>query len=126
MLVWTMLVIVGAILCVGWQRFFTLALLAQGAQPPAFEVASIKEDKSDTSVRGGGPQPGRFLRTDVTLRQLIQMAYSRRAFDQREISGGPPGSTPHGSMSKGSSVMRQATWAPCIFRTAKGSPAVRT
>jgi uncharacterized protein (TIGR03435 family) len=85
-----MLVIVGAILCVvGWQRFFSLALLAQGARTPAFAVASIRENKSGTPVRGGGPQPGRFLRTNVTLRQLIQMAYSRRAFDQREVSGGP-------------------------------------
>jgi len=73
----------------GWKRFFSVALLAQGAQPPAFEVASIKETTSDSPVRGGAPQPGRFLRTSVTLRQLIQTAYSRRAFDQREISGGP-------------------------------------
>jgi uncharacterized protein (TIGR03435 family) len=85
-----MLAIVGAILClIGWQRFlFSTTLLAQ-AQTPAFEVASIKENKSEASVRGGGPQPGRFVRTNVTLRHLIQMAYSRRAFDQREMLGGP-------------------------------------
>jgi uncharacterized protein (TIGR03435 family) len=45
--------------------------------------------QGETPARRGGLQPGRFLRTSVTLRQLIQTAYSRRAFDRREISGGP-------------------------------------
>jgi uncharacterized protein (TIGR03435 family) len=68
-----------------------LSLLAPTApaQSPAFEVASVKPNKSGTTERGGGPQPGRFVRTNVTLRRLIQMAYSQRAFDRREIAGGP-------------------------------------
>ena len=88
--VWLLLAILGAILSVvGWYRVFTVVLVAQNASPPAFEVASVKPNKSGTVQRGGGPQPGRFVRSNVTLRQLIQMAYSQQAFDRREISGGP-------------------------------------
>jgi uncharacterized protein (TIGR03435 family) len=70
---------------------FALSLLAPAvpAQSPAFEVASVKPNKTGTTERGGGPQPGRFVRTNVTLRQLIQMAYSQRAFHRREIAGSP-------------------------------------
>ena len=88
--VWLLLAILGAILsAVGWYRVFTIVLVAQNASPPAFEVASVKPNTSGPVQRGGGPQPGRFVRTNVTLRQLIQMAYSQQAFDRREISGGP-------------------------------------
>ncbi len=88
--VWLLLAILGAILsAVGWYRVFTIVLVAQNASPPAFEVASVKPNTSGTVQRGGGPQPGRFVRSNVTLRQLIQMAYSQQAFDRREISGGP-------------------------------------
>jgi uncharacterized protein (TIGR03435 family) len=88
--VWLLLAILGAILSVvGWYRVFTVVLVAQDTMPPAFEVASVKPNNSGTTRRGGGPQPGRFVQTNVTLRQLIQMAYSQQAFDRREIAGGP-------------------------------------
>ena len=64
--------------------------MAQNASPPAFEVASVKPNTSGTVQRCGGPQPGPLsCDSNVTLRQLIQMAYSQQAFDRREISGGP-------------------------------------
>jgi uncharacterized protein (TIGR03435 family) len=88
--VWLLLAILGAILSVvGWSRVFLVVLAAQDAKPPAFEVASVKPNKSVDGRRGGVIQPGRFVRTNVTLRQLIQMAYSQQAFDRREIAGGP-------------------------------------
>ena len=88
LLVWTMLVIVGAILCViGWGRFFSLALLAQGAQTPGFEVASIKANKSGINGKlGMGFQPGRLTARNYTLKELIQGAYG---VDANQIVGGP-------------------------------------
>jgi len=50
---------------------------------PAFEVASIKPNRSVDTRRGGALQPGRFLQTNVTLLQLIRQAYPG------EIVGGP-------------------------------------
>jgi uncharacterized protein (TIGR03435 family) len=57
--------------------------------PPAFEVASVKPNKSVDGRRNASFAPGRFSQTNVTVRQLLQMAYSRRAFDVRVITGGP-------------------------------------
>jgi len=88
LLVWTMLAIVGAILClVGWQRFFSLALLAQGAPAPSFEVASIKANKSGVNGKlGMGFQPGRLTAKNYTLKELIQGAFG---VDANQIVGGP-------------------------------------
>jgi uncharacterized protein (TIGR03435 family) len=33
---------------------------------------------------------GRFSATGVTLRQLVETAYRRHAFDPRRVTGGPP------------------------------------
>ena len=50
--VWLLLAILGAILSiVGWSRVFTVVLVAQERQPPAFEVASVKPNKSGTRAR---------------------------------------------------------------------------
>jgi uncharacterized protein (TIGR03435 family) len=64
----------------------------RGAPSHAFEVASVKPNKSGDGTRGRVDlQPGgRLTATNVTLRQLIQSAYQRHAFDRLEISGGPP------------------------------------
>lgn len=71
--VWLLLAILGAILSIaGWYQFFTLTLVAQDAKPPAFEVASIKPDKSVDGRRGGIIQPGRFAQTNVTLGGLTR------------------------------------------------------
>jgi uncharacterized protein (TIGR03435 family) len=59
---------------------------------PRFETASIKINMSGDS-RGGccGMRPGgQVTATNATLRELIQSAYQRHLFDNREISGGPP------------------------------------
>ena len=53
------------------------------ASRPSFDVASIKLNRSVDTRRSGGLQPGRFLQTNVTLLQLIQMAYPG------QIVGGP-------------------------------------
>ncbi len=77
------------------RRLMAVALVVVGfgtarvaAQQPAFEAASVKLNKLG-AARGGGPQPGRFEQRGVTLRDLIGMAYGRRAFDSRQISGAP-------------------------------------
>jgi len=58
---------------------------------PAFESAVITANTSGEPVRGrmNFEAAGRFTATNVTVRQLIETAYRRHAFDQREISGGP-------------------------------------
>jgi uncharacterized protein (TIGR03435 family) len=58
-------------------------------EKPSFEVVSVKPNKSGP-VRGSfNPRADRFIETNVTVRQLIQDAYRRRAFDTRQIVGGP-------------------------------------
>jgi uncharacterized protein (TIGR03435 family) len=54
----------------------------------AFEVASVKLNNSGTTKSRGGPTRGHFIQSG-TLRQLIQAAYRRGGFEQRQISGGP-------------------------------------
>jgi len=53
----------------------------------AFEVSSIKTNRSGDAKIRMGPQPGgRFSATNVTVRQLIQFAYQLHDF---QIVGGP-------------------------------------
>ena len=68
-------------------------LVAIAAQPPqdaasllAFEVASIKPNSSGDGRVMMQNQPGRFMATNVTLRQLIRNAYQLQDF---QITGGP-------------------------------------
>jgi uncharacterized protein (TIGR03435 family) len=69
----------------------------RGASPaqvggPAFEVVSVAPNKSG-DARGACcrlESAGRLTATNATLRELIQSAYQRHAFDRREIEGGPP------------------------------------
>jgi uncharacterized protein (TIGR03435 family) len=58
----------------------------------AFETASVESTRSTSSGRGVVRlQPGGGLvATSVTLRQLVEFAYQRHPFDQRELTGGPP------------------------------------
>jgi uncharacterized protein (TIGR03435 family) len=49
---------------------------AADAKPPAFEVASIKPNKSNDGRMGVGMQPGgRFTATNITLGMLLSQAY---------------------------------------------------
>jgi uncharacterized protein (TIGR03435 family) len=66
------------------------ALAAQAPQPPAdppaFEVASIKPNNSGDGRIMMQNQPGRYIATNVTLRLLIRNAYQLQDF---QITGGP-------------------------------------
>jgi uncharacterized protein (TIGR03435 family) len=55
---------------------------------PAFEVASVKLNKSgDSRVIGGRTQPGgRFTMANVQLREIIRLAYRLQSF---QVLGGP-------------------------------------
>ena len=66
----------------------TVAQAPATPERPSFEVASVKPNKSVEAGRGGLAQPGRFVRTANTLRQLIRAAYSR-PFEHLDILGGP-------------------------------------
>ena len=65
--------------------------LATSASGLAFEVASIKPNKSASRDRGSGFQPGgRFLARNMTLRGLIAIAYGEpRPLPNFQIVGGP-------------------------------------
>jgi uncharacterized protein (TIGR03435 family) len=66
--------------------------LAQPPVEPRFRMASIAVNTSDE--KSGGCcriQPdGQVIAKNVTLRQLIQSAFQRHAFDDRVIAGAPP------------------------------------
>jgi bla regulator protein BlaR1 len=64
-----------------------VALAAQApADPPAFEVASIKPNNSGDGRVMMQMQPGQFRATNIALRLLIRNAYQLQDF---QISGGP-------------------------------------
>jgi uncharacterized protein (TIGR03435 family) len=83
------------ILLSGLVVFASIAAHAQApaAQPssPAFEVASIKANKSVSGERGLGFQPGgRFTARNVRVRELIAMAYGTpQPLATFRILGGP-------------------------------------
>ena len=55
---------------------------------PAFEVASVKVNKTVDARRDGTLQPGRFAQMAVSLRSLVRMAYTS-PFGGRNVVGGP-------------------------------------
>jgi uncharacterized protein (TIGR03435 family) len=61
------------------------------ATPPAFEVASVKPNKSGDWRKGMGPAPGgRFTATNVTFRDLVPFAYGlSQATANIRVIGGP-------------------------------------
>ena len=61
-------------------------------KPLAFEVASVKPDKSRDGERNFGLASGRFTATHATLRELVGLAYQLqdgRLRHDSQISGGP-------------------------------------
>jgi uncharacterized protein (TIGR03435 family) len=65
-----------------------LAAFAADAQPPAFEVASIKPAAADAKNQDIRRDPGGgIVVTNVNLRTLLIMAYNIQPF---QLSGGPP------------------------------------
>ena len=62
-----------------------------GSGGPAFESSSITPSKAGGAARTrtNFEPGGRFTATNVTARQLLETAYRRNGYDEREISGGP-------------------------------------
>jgi len=58
-------------------------------QPPLYEVASVKPNQNAAARQGLQTAPGRYTFTAYTLKSLIDVAFQRSAFDQREEIGGP-------------------------------------
>jgi hypothetical protein len=80
--------------------FTLLAVLSAAAQDAAndsarlaFATASVKPNSSGTIGRGAiRLQPGGgFSATNATVRELVEYAYQRHAFDRREVTGGRRG-----------------------------------
>ena len=73
----------------------TVLLLASSSVPiaqepaPNFDAVSIKPSQQGAQNRVPRISPGRVEIFNTTLKGLIRMAYSRFAFDTREIVGGP-------------------------------------
>jgi uncharacterized protein (TIGR03435 family) len=57
-----------------------------GAPSPSFEVVSIKPNRSEELRISIGFQPGRFIASGTTVKQLIALAYDVRDI---QVSGGP-------------------------------------
>ena len=68
----------------------TLVAAAQSQPPLAFEVASVKPNKSEDHRRGGmqSTPGGRFSATNIPLYALITVAYNL-PFQSNRLSGGP-------------------------------------
>jgi uncharacterized protein (TIGR03435 family) len=65
----------------------TVALAAQNAGTPAFEVVSVKRNVSGEQASSSIVQPGgRYSATNMTLRMLLKTAYS---VHDDQIAGGP-------------------------------------
>ena len=64
---------------------------AAQAPAPAFEVASVKVNKSGSAsaMRLMLDPGGRFTATSVTLQDLIRSAYARQPFERPRVEGGP-------------------------------------
>lgn len=68
-------------------RAFHAQSPARPANVPAFEVASVKPNKSDEVLNSiGFQQGGRFTATNVPLRELIRVAFGIQSF---QLIGGP-------------------------------------
>jgi uncharacterized protein (TIGR03435 family) len=55
--------------------FVLMSTVTVAQTPPAFEVASVKPNKSGSALESISPTPGRFVATNATLRNLITVAY---------------------------------------------------
>ena len=62
------------------------ATLAAQQPAPAFDVVSVKANRSGDAEGSIGPRPGGYAMTNVPLRLLIIRAYELRAF---QVAGGP-------------------------------------
>jgi uncharacterized protein (TIGR03435 family) len=71
--------------------FCAPALAAQPAgASPRFRRASVAPSRSaDSHSRTRFEPDGRWTATNITLQELIELAYQRHGFDRREVLGGP-------------------------------------
>ena len=65
----------------------TGAVLAQSG--PAFDVASIKRNRTADSSSSFGYPPGRFLARNLSMRGIIAMVYGDSGFPTDRVIGGP-------------------------------------
>src|SRR5690349_10581687 len=70
--------------CSGWMLLAVL-LIPLPPQKPSFEVASIKLNTTGRNGSTADQPGGRFVASQITLRQLIQFAYR----GNQEFIGGP-------------------------------------
>ena len=63
--------------------------LAAQQATPAYEVASVKPNRTPAPVTRMQAAPGRYSWTAATLKTLIAVSHQRSAFDPREVVGGP-------------------------------------
>jgi uncharacterized protein (TIGR03435 family) len=68
-----------------------LSMAGLAEAPPSFKTATLTTTMAGEGVRGGlrPEEGGKFGVRKLTLRQLIDAAYWRHAFDKREVTGGP-------------------------------------
>jgi uncharacterized protein (TIGR03435 family) len=65
------------------------AMPPETGKPPAFEVASVKPNRTPGQPARFEVAPGRYTWTAFTVRSLIDLSHQRNAFDRREMVGGP-------------------------------------
>jgi uncharacterized protein (TIGR03435 family) len=67
------------------------AARAQGADAAAlaFDVTSVKPNRSGDANMRLDMSPGRYVWRNATLKQLVGAAYQRQGFDDRDVLGGP-------------------------------------
>ena len=76
--------------CAAGLLFATGMALAQSAQTPAFEVASVKTTTSRTDARGVRVQAGRLTIEGLTAREIVAFAYDvPNPLRVSRIAGGP-------------------------------------
>jgi uncharacterized protein (TIGR03435 family) len=80
---------VGIVAGMAVASLFSMAGLAEA---PVFKVAKLTPTMAGEGQRTGGVRlepGGKFGARNASLRQLIDAAYWRHAFDRREVTGGP-------------------------------------
>jgi len=78
--------VVAIVFVVGTLR---VGLFAQNPVSPAFEVASVKPNRSGSTEKGFRMPPGRFTATNVTLGDMIRFAYGTPPpLPSNQLSGG--------------------------------------
>jgi uncharacterized protein (TIGR03435 family) len=71
-----------------WCGWLLLAATLSGQAPPAFDVVSIRPNRSGDVRSNIAIQPGgRVAWTNVTLESLIDVSYQRTGFDRRDVIG---------------------------------------